>query len=535
MSERRVAVFAGPSLRTSSRAVIDREPMLDLHPPARRGDVLRAIARGATSIVLLDGYYYDVLAVGHKELLLALDEGINVIGASSMGALRAIELQAFGMVGVGRIFDLYRDGVLDGDDEVAILHAPKEQGYRATSIALVEVRFALDHHSVRTAPVQGSKQAFLAAVKALGFVERLPDRIRALGLEHLGPIVTEALLERLASSSQKEIDGKRAIAAALRSERQRLDRKCVPHRVSGLSSRPSLRFRHTEFLCWDLERFLRLHSCDDASPPLRRVFDAVALLHPGMPEFLISEHRRFLLSTAATHSTISMCASRTEEVEHLLTEHLRAVSLWGVLPASEIRAEAQCQAAAEAALDQLGESRALRLGAEILGLDHELRADRDAFAVPRASDLARQWQRLRALLFTEAAREAVAVTGSIDEIHHCFLAWAQSSRVTRRAIERIACEILDCSAANLATVSLRRGLALAESLGPNLADAIQWLAPVHRLPQPLNSYPRLRDHLRTASLAPCSSRSKASPTRSHPGSVDATSPCEIVQNARSEV
>ena len=52
-----------------------------------------------------------------------MSQGIHVFGSASMGALRA-ELCPFGMVGVGRIFEAYRDGELEDDDEVAVIHGP---------------------------------------------------------------------------------------------------------------------------------------------------------------------------------------------------------------------------------------------------------------------------------------------------------------------------------------------------------------------------------------------------------------------------
>jgi hypothetical protein len=72
-----------------------------------------------------------------------MSEGIHVFGAASMGALRAAELEAFGMVGVGAIFQSYRDGLLEDDDEVAVAHASAENGYRAGSDAMVNIRATL--------------------------------------------------------------------------------------------------------------------------------------------------------------------------------------------------------------------------------------------------------------------------------------------------------------------------------------------------------------------------------------------------------
>src|SRR5688572_32760283 len=50
--------------------------------------------------------------------------GVRVFGAASMGALRAAELQPFGMIGVGQVFQAYRRGHLTDDDEVAVAHGP---------------------------------------------------------------------------------------------------------------------------------------------------------------------------------------------------------------------------------------------------------------------------------------------------------------------------------------------------------------------------------------------------------------------------
>ena len=81
--------------------------------------------------------------VRHKEILWAMSRGIHVFGSASIGALRAAELAAFGMEGVGTIFELYRDGVLEDDDEVAIAHGPAEVGFVAGSEAMVNIRQTL--------------------------------------------------------------------------------------------------------------------------------------------------------------------------------------------------------------------------------------------------------------------------------------------------------------------------------------------------------------------------------------------------------
>ncbi len=143
-----VYVFVGPSLPVEEARRIC--PQAIILPPVRLGDVWRCAAfGGATAIGIIDGYFERVPAVWHKEILWALGNGVVVAGAASMGALRAAELAAFGMVGVGRIFEAFRSGCFapfeepfEDDDEVAVSHGPAETGF-LSSEAMVNIRATL--------------------------------------------------------------------------------------------------------------------------------------------------------------------------------------------------------------------------------------------------------------------------------------------------------------------------------------------------------------------------------------------------------
>ncbi len=137
-----IAVFAGPSLPPGERP---REEGLRFLPPVAQGDVARLLGQRPRprAIAIIDGFFEGVPAVLHKEILWALAEGVPVLGAASMGALRAAELHPYGMIGVGEIFAAYRDGMLVDDDEVAVLHGPAEAGYPAVSEAMVNIRATL--------------------------------------------------------------------------------------------------------------------------------------------------------------------------------------------------------------------------------------------------------------------------------------------------------------------------------------------------------------------------------------------------------
>src|SRR4029077_1266006 len=99
--------------------------------------------QGPALIGVIDGYFERVPTVWHKEILWAMAEGIHVYGAASAGALRAAELAGFGMRGIGRVYEDFRDGVLQDDDEVAVLHGPAEVGYPPVTEAMVNIRATL--------------------------------------------------------------------------------------------------------------------------------------------------------------------------------------------------------------------------------------------------------------------------------------------------------------------------------------------------------------------------------------------------------
>jgi hypothetical protein len=135
-------VFAGPSLFGIDRA---RLQGVELRPPAGKGDLLAAGLGSAKVIGLIDGTFEFGAATWHKEILFVLDRGVHVFGAASMGALRAAECAAFGMVGVGHVYADYAMGRRWADADVAIMHAPAAMGYRPLTEALVDIDATLRH------------------------------------------------------------------------------------------------------------------------------------------------------------------------------------------------------------------------------------------------------------------------------------------------------------------------------------------------------------------------------------------------------
>jgi TfuA protein len=170
-----LAVFLGPSLeRSIATSMLDATFL----PPIQRGSIDNVVAELApTAIGIIDGQFFQGLSISPKEILRALDAGIRVFGASSMGALRAVELAPFGMTGVGEIYRLYAEGILDSDDEVAMVY--NGDTLAPLSVPLVNMRLAL-----RAAVGQGLATADFAelvidAASALYYPDRTYNHVFA--------------------------------------------------------------------------------------------------------------------------------------------------------------------------------------------------------------------------------------------------------------------------------------------------------------------------------------------------------------------
>jgi hypothetical protein len=161
-------IFSGPSLPPS----VIRDSHVEWRPPLRQGDLRRAVLERPTAVGLIDGFFETTPTVWHEEILCALDCNIPVYGSSSIGALRAAEMLPFGMFGIGRIFEWFRDGTIQDDDEVALLHAPAELDYAPLTEAMVNVRATAERAVRQNEWDAGTGELIVAAAKSLFYKER---------------------------------------------------------------------------------------------------------------------------------------------------------------------------------------------------------------------------------------------------------------------------------------------------------------------------------------------------------------------------
>jgi len=172
----------------------------DIRPPAQQGDIAAAALEGADTLILIDGFFHQTLAPWHKEILFAIERGCRVIGAGSLGALRAVECARYGAEPVGVIAGWYADESCTDDADVALAHGHAEDGYRPLSIPLVNLRATAEAHIDEAGHI-------LAVARSIYYPERTWQRLR----RDLGDVV-DILQARYID--QKALDAEEAIRHA---------------------------------------------------------------------------------------------------------------------------------------------------------------------------------------------------------------------------------------------------------------------------------------------------------------------------------
>jgi hypothetical protein len=202
-------VFLGPSMPWEEAK--KELPSAEYRPPAGRGDIAAAVGKGFVAIGLIDGVFYQRPAVAPREIILAIENGITVVGGSSMGALRASELDSCGMVGVGKIYGWYKDGIINSDDEVALIFNPET--LQPISEPLVNIRATLER-LLQKGTISSSEQLIiLEAAKGTPFQLRNYMRVIQSAMNHgLERERASAILDLMRS---QHVDQKRLDAMAV--------------------------------------------------------------------------------------------------------------------------------------------------------------------------------------------------------------------------------------------------------------------------------------------------------------------------------
>ncbi|THK39218.1 hypothetical protein EHS39_05240 [Ensifer sp. MPMI2T] len=162
-------VFLGPSAPASD--ILSILPDAIIRPPARRGDLYAYRILKHQFFLVLDGAFGNVLAISPREVIDVVQDGAVVVGASSMGALRAADCFPAGAHGAGIIFRLFKQRVISAEDEVAVLYR-EEMPFPPLTEPLINMRIALRRATRKGLVGASEAEEIISAAQSLHYTMR---------------------------------------------------------------------------------------------------------------------------------------------------------------------------------------------------------------------------------------------------------------------------------------------------------------------------------------------------------------------------
>jgi hypothetical protein len=169
----KIIIYTGLSLPfDEAKEILDTTEDIEVvyKRPIQRGDLNLALKERPDIIAIIDGVFHQNSAVGHKEILNVMKNGVTVYGASSMGALRASELDTLGMVGIGYVYNQYASGEVDSDDDVAVML--DSESLEALSEPLINMKYVFTNAVGEGIITEDEKDELLAVTKKTFYPKR---------------------------------------------------------------------------------------------------------------------------------------------------------------------------------------------------------------------------------------------------------------------------------------------------------------------------------------------------------------------------
>jgi hypothetical protein len=172
-------VFLGPSLSIEKARKIINAKFL---PPAKKGDFIKlSLISEKKIIILIDGVFLQDYPPTPIEVFQVVNKNnFQVYGASSLGALRAVELEKFGMKGYGRVFEIFKKNIINSDDEVAVTF---DNSYNLLSEAMIDIRYNLFLAFKKGIIDKETKQLITRTAKKIYFPFRSYENIMKKSIE----------------------------------------------------------------------------------------------------------------------------------------------------------------------------------------------------------------------------------------------------------------------------------------------------------------------------------------------------------------
>ena len=169
----KILIYTGLSLPFSeAKEILDSHDDIEVvyKRPTKRGDLSHDIKENPDIIAIIDGVFHQNSAVGHREILSVMKKGVKVYGSSSMGALRASELDVLGMEGIGYCYNEYASGNVTSDDDVAVML--DSETLEALSVPLISMNYVFTNAVAENIITKEEKDELIKITKETYYPKR---------------------------------------------------------------------------------------------------------------------------------------------------------------------------------------------------------------------------------------------------------------------------------------------------------------------------------------------------------------------------
>ena len=169
----KILIYTGLSLPFSeAKEILDSHDDIEVvyKRPIKRGDLSHDIKENPDIIAIIDGVFHQNSAVGHREILSVMKKGVKVYGSSSMGALRASELDVLGMEGIGYCYNEYASGNVTSDDDVAVML--NSETLEALSVPLISMNYVFTNAVAENIITKEEKDELIKITKETYYPKR---------------------------------------------------------------------------------------------------------------------------------------------------------------------------------------------------------------------------------------------------------------------------------------------------------------------------------------------------------------------------
>lgn len=169
----KILIYTGLSLPFSeAKEILDSHDDIEVvyKRPIKRGDLSHDIKENPDIIAIIDGVFHQNSAVGHREILSVMKKGVKVYGSSSMGALRASELDVLGMEGIGYCYNEYASGNVTSDDDVAVML--DSETLEAISVPLISMNYVFTNAVAENIITKEEKDELIKITKETYYPKR---------------------------------------------------------------------------------------------------------------------------------------------------------------------------------------------------------------------------------------------------------------------------------------------------------------------------------------------------------------------------